>query len=192
MRPRKLRRVAFPNSQPHPRLTLLLIFGIVLFIVGNTALLLSNPSPQTSSLGRELTRSWPATLTIAKLNLKVPIAPGGIFNGQWILSDSSAHYLPTSGKLGEGFNTIIYAHKLPHLFGNLYKLTPGDIITLSDSEGNVFYYRVLSTESIYPSEITKLRFPIRNSLTLFTCDGWYDQKRLIVRANRFDFGVSLW
>lgn len=162
---------------------LIFIFAISLFVGGNIVnpnlfkIQQKNLEPSTQP---EL--SWPTKIVISKINLAVPVAPGGIINGDWILSYDWAQYLPTSGKPGEGFNTIIYAHRLPNLFANLNELSPGDRIEVIDGGGHTFFYKVYATESIDPKETIKLFSPVPNNLTLFTCDGWWDQKRLVVKA----------
>lgn len=171
-------------SRPHVTLNsiLLLLFGVGLFMLGNVIQYPTYPTPQISAANARAGQSQPIHITINKIGLSVPVIPGGIVGGQWILSDTSAHYLPTSGAPGEGYNTVIYAHRLQNLFGDLYKLAAGDTIVLTDSEEKTLYYTVNSLESVSPSDTGKLISFERNSLTLFTCDGWYDQNRLIVRA----------
>lgn len=172
-----------------------LFFAVGLFIGGNIInphfLKIQRNAPESV---REVQFFWPTKIVISKINLAAPVVPGGIINGDWILSFDSAQYLPTSGKPGEGFNTIIYAHRLPNLFAKLYEVMPGDRIEITDGAGHVFIYKIYAIESIDPKETFKLFSPIPNNLTLFTCDGWWDQKRLVVKArmNLFDeFPVSL-
>jgi LPXTG-site transpeptidase (sortase) family protein len=127
--------------------------------------------------------SIPQRINIPSAMIDIPIIPGGIVDSSnWILSESEAMYLPTSGKLAEGFNTIIYAHKRPGLFGTLSNVHWGDIINVYDSEGKPYTYKIYSIESIHPSQVGKLKSDKDNTLTLFTCDGIFDQARLLVKA----------
>jgi LPXTG-site transpeptidase (sortase) family protein len=91
-------------------------------------------------------------------------------------------YLPTSGKLAEGYNTVIYAHKRPGLFGALSQTHWGDLITIFDKDGKPYTYKIFSIESIHPTQVDKLKSDKANTLTLFTCDGVFDQSRLLVKA----------
>jgi hypothetical protein len=68
----------------------------------------------------------PVSITIQSSDTPISVIPGGIYDGQWLLSDSQALYLPSSGKLGEGYNTVLYAHNTPALFGPLKKTSIGD------------------------------------------------------------------
>ncbi len=126
----------------------------------------------------------PRQITIPTIDIKVAVTPGGIDQGNWILSEDKALFLPSSGLLGEGFNTIIYAHKREGLFVNLKKVTLGDKIWLEDQTGKSFIYKVYSVENIDPTNLEKLKSKTPNNLTLFTCDGWFDQSRLMVKAKR--------
>lgn len=129
-----------------------------------------------------LQASWPKRLAISRINITVPVAAGGIAKGEWLLNDNSAFYLPTSGKLSEGFNTIIYAHRLPNLFANLEQIKNDDFIEVFDQNDKKFVYKVFAVKSIMPTDLDQIRSQIKNSLTLFTCDGWFDQSRLVVKA----------
>lgn len=185
------RKAVLHKGKPRPsqkRYLPILIIGVLLFFVGN---ILGNRVPEQGArdgnkaiapVATLQAQSLPIRIKIAKIGLDVAIVPGGIQNGNWMLTETSAQYLPTSGRPGEGFNTIIYAHRLPNLFGRLSEVQIGDIITIEDSTQKSWYYRVYSRESIDPSDIGRLYSPMPNIVTLFTCDGWFDAARLLVRA----------
>lgn len=124
----------------------------------------------------------PATLSIPSQKINVNVDEGGIVEGEWVLSPSNALYLPTSGKLGEGYNTIIYAHNTPNLFGNLDKVAENDKIILKDRAGKSYIYKVASVEQVDPKDLKKLYSTQKNVLTLFTCSGWADTNRTIIHA----------
>lgn len=139
------------------------------------------------------TNNQPIQIKIPKLNIQDEIIPGGIKGQDWILSDSKIMYLPTSGLLGEGYNTVIYAHKRPGLFLDLNQLTLGDKIYLYNKIGRQFIYSVKSKQTVDPNNLSSLYSAIPNTLTLFTCDGFFDQHRLVVRANiqNFDYNFPI-
>jgi len=158
--------------------------GILIFLFG-TFFKISLPS--ATNLPREVKfevpqASWPKKLMISRINVNVPIIVGGIVKGEWILNDNTAFYLPTSGRLNEGFNTVIYAHRLPNLFASLGQIKPGDLIEVFDQNDKKFVYKVFAVESVKPNDLDKIKSRVKNSLTMFTCDGWLDQTRLVVKA----------
>jgi LPXTG-site transpeptidase (sortase) family protein len=128
----------------------------------------------------------PVSISIPSAEIDARIIEGGIVHGNWILSDFAALYLPTSGKVGEGYNTIIYAHNSEELFGSLEKVKLGDVIVLANAAGRQFVYRITSRENIEPWDLKKLYSEEKNVITLFTCDGWFDSERLLVRAKLVD------
>ena len=64
--------------------------------------------------------------------------------------------MPTSGKIGEGFNTIMYAHNTDKLFGSLRNIKQDDLVILRDRTGKEFKYKVFSIENVDPQDLRKL------------------------------------
>lgn len=124
----------------------------------------------------------PQRIIIHKLGIDVTVDDGGFLDDEWILFDSKASFLPTSGLPGEGFNTIIYAHNKPKLFGGLKKLKIGDEISLIDNKNKQFSYKVVSINQVDPELVRAIKSDLVNTLTLFTCDGALDEYRLVVQA----------
>ena len=173
-----------PSKKFNPP-SLLIWFGAAIFILGTALrfapLLLPHPQPYYPP---KTDYSTPKKISIPSLKIDAVVTEGGIVDGNWILTDESALFLPTSGRLGEGFNTIIYAHKREGLFLNLVNILAGDQIWLEDQTGKSFMYKVFWKEEINPTDVAKLKSDIPDSLTLFTCDGWFDEARLLVRAKK--------
>lgn len=164
----------------------LIALGFLLFLLGtinhvqifvNSVFLSYKEAPK-----KEAYAQVPKQITIPSININVQVEEGGIVNRQWILSDKKALYLPTSGRIGEGYNTIFYAHNRENLFGNLRKVKKDDLVLIKDSSGRDFTYKIYSIENIDPRDIKKLYSEEKDIITLFTCDGWFDQERFLVRA----------
>lgn len=124
----------------------------------------------------------PGHISIPKIGVNIDIIPGGVAKGNWLLADDRVMYLPTSGRLGQGFNTILYAHKRKNLFENLKNISIGDLIVVEDKQGRKFSYRVYEKKDIKPEQAEELISDQSNNLTLFTCNGIFDQYRLLVKA----------
>lgn len=159
-------------------------FGLLLFLAGTVILYtgLTTNTQAKSPLPPFTLDGRPQKLLIPALSITTSVAIGGLVKDRWILDDKNAFYLPTSGKLGEGFNTVIYAHRLPNLFGRLDKIKLKDQIQVFDQSGKDYNFWVYEIEIVTPNEVSKLESTVKNNLTLFTCDGWFDRTRLVVRA----------
>ena len=112
-------------------------------------------------------------------DLSLDISEGVIKNNEWTLYNDRVSWLSTSALPSKG-NVILYAHNLPHLFGNLNKLSKGNEIVIMHDQ-NTYKYVVDKVVKVSPNDIDAVTSS-QNQLTLYTCDGSFDQRRLIVTA----------
>lgn len=169
----------------NPLARILIILGFLLILLGlftQTQIFFRFMMTQKEHPVRTPSLQIPATLSIPSQKINVNVDEGGIVEGEWVLSPSNALYLPTSGKLGEGYNTIIYAHNTRNLFGNLHKVVENDKIILTDKGGKKYVYKVFNVEQVNPKDLKKLYSTQKNIITLFTCSGWADTSRTILHA----------
>lgn len=147
---------------------LLVIAGFLILLIGfwKTP---HYPKPQQTQASRQQI-SEPSHISISKIGVDADIVRGGIVKGEWILSDTQVLYLPTSG-----------------LFVNLTSIEEGDLITVSDRQGRKYNYQVYQKEDIRPKRTEKLVSTQKNDLTLFTCDGIFDESILLVKAKFISF-----
>lgn len=125
------------------------------------------------------TKKSPSSISIPTLGLELPVAAGVVKENQWTLFEDKASWLSTSEEPGFG-NIIIYAHNRPNLFGNLDDILVGDEIVLAH-QGKPHFYKVNEVRKVTPDDIGAV-LSSKNRLTLYTCDGAFDQKRLVVIA----------
>lgn len=169
----------------------LAITGILLTAIGAVLLAYANffafpddnPRAQTKIESASTAASLPVRVLAKKAGIDATVTIGGYENGKWILSKNNALFLPTSQMPGEGGNTVLYAHKRKGLFATLKNLSLGDTITLYDLNGKTYTYAVYKTENIKPNQMEKIQTNKNNTITLFTCDGWFDENRLVVKAS---------
>lgn len=165
---------------------ILISFGLFFIMLGAFLMLryksLTLPLSKPSLLSAFVSPSLPKFISIPSAKINAEVASGGYKDNKWILDDNYVLFLPTSAKLGEGGNTILYAHNREGLFGNLKKASYGDVIVLSDANGKKYKYSIYSIEWIKPYETEKINTYEKDTITLFTCDGWFDEKRLVVKA----------
>jgi LPXTG-site transpeptidase (sortase) family protein len=169
---------------------ILVILGFALITAGVYSLISlhssSLPISEAYSIEEAISNTksplWPAWVSVRNREITAEVAAGGYDDGKWILDGNYVLYLPTSGKLGQGGNTVLYAHNREKLFGNLKDVSIGDTVMLGDNEGNIYSYKVYSMEYIKPYEVEKINTDKSDTVTLFTCDGWFDETRLVVKA----------
>ncbi len=103
-------------------------------------------------------------------------------NNQWTIDPKYASHLFTSARPGEPGNIIIYGHNKREILGNIRALEPGHVITITTDDGQKHLYQVDNTYQVKANDTQYLNPTQTETLTLYTCDGFGDQQRFIVRA----------
>ena len=141
-----------------------------------------NPIKINESLYKNLTtQNLPVRILLPKENIDINVIPAKIINGYWELSDNTASYGQGSGVPGQNGNTVIFAHARVGLFYNLKDVQMGDTVYVF-TKNKWYRYKVNKITAVYPNQ-TEVIKPTKNEvLTLYTCTGFSDEKRLIVQA----------
>ncbi len=161
-----------------------IFFGI---LAASFMVQLSVPVPLSSAFLKEYKKqadisALPNEIVIPKLNFTLDIKQTTIQNGKWGVSRDSASHLIISSVPGKKGNIIVYGHNRPGQLKILHKVVPGDYINLKTIEGKTYVYKVITKSIVWPDKIDLL-YPTKSEvLTLYTCTGLADSKRLIVRA----------
>ncbi len=129
------------------------------------------------------TKLPPTAIRIDKLDKFLPISAALVHDNEWDIFDNQVSWLSTSAVPGEG-NVILYAHDGPEMFGDLNELEEGDVIEVLQNDVWRSYV-VSESRSVAPSDIEAI-LSEDNQLTLYTCEGSFDQKRLVVYADLTD------
>lgn len=101
---------------------------------------------------------------------------------EWVVSDTQATYLADSARPGQAGNIILYGHNKRSIFGNLRNLKGGEEIVLTTEDGVEHRYKVILIKEVSPSNTTFLLPTRQETLTVYTCTGFFDTRRFIVRA----------
>ncbi|RJR15332.1 sortase [Candidatus Microgenomates bacterium] len=125
----------------------------------------------------------PKEIAFPTLALTLPVVAGSIIANEWTLDENNVSWLATSAEPGVG-NVIMYAHNREGLFGDLEKLQIGDQIDVMH-DGKTHTYAVFDSHKVLPTDVEAI-LSVSDQLTLYTCDGAFDQKRLVVIAKRVD------
>lgn len=123
----------------------------------------------------------PIQIIIPSLQIDLPISPSRLIKGYWEVSEHTASYGLGSAPPGNVGNTVIFAHAREGLFLPLKNITFGkDIYVLSPDKW--YQYRVDEIREVLPTDVYVVNKTEDNRLTLFTCTGFLDSKRLVVIA----------
>jgi hypothetical protein len=132
---------------------------------------------------KEVSRMYPRPKQI-----KIPgfvetsITDGIVANNFWTISDTTATYLTQSAKPGQKGNVIIYGHNTWPIFAGIRSLSGGELIQLELTDGSIRTYVVTETAQVSADSMQYLAPTQYELLTLYTCAGWADSERFIVRA----------
>lgn len=122
-------------------------------------------------------------ISIPKFNKSLPVWPAQVNQNSWEVFETAVAWYSDSALPGEG-NTILYAHNSSDLFGNLQNLQINDRV-LVGYKGFTYIYQVSQTRSISPDYVEAV-IAEGTRLTLYTCEGSFDQKRRVVYAELID------
>jgi LPXTG-site transpeptidase (sortase) family protein len=123
----------------------------------------------------------PLRIVIPSVNIDLPITEANVINGSWELSETKASHGIGSSYPGQKGNTVIFAHARDGLFLPLRKSKVNDIVYVLTN--NTWHrYEIVKLHEVTPDTIEVIQPTIDETLTLFTCSGFADSKRLIVIA----------
>lgn len=125
----------------------------------------------------------PLRVIIPSLKIDVAVRPAKIIGGYWEVFEDSAGFGLGSAYPGEVGNTVIFAHTRPGLFQPLKDIKEGTVVYVF-TPGKWFSYKVEKITEVFPNQVEVIAPTPDETLTLYTCSGFADQKRLIVTAKR--------
>jgi LPXTG-site transpeptidase (sortase) family protein len=177
-------------------LILFLVLGLLIFLLGayqkyqKTILSFATPPPQGFS-DIEERKEIPVRITIPDVNIDLPIKEARIIDGVWEVSETTASFLHTSARPGEGGNIVIYGHNKKKIFGELIgKDLVGKTIEINSLDNNKYIYEISAIKIVDPSNIAEV-LPTENEvLTLYTCTSLFDSKRLVIKASPKDVSLN--
>jgi LPXTG-site transpeptidase (sortase) family protein len=172
-----------------------LALGVALFITGSILLFkgqnisqdISNSFAQEPVLVKGFTEEQfqssqiPKRILIPGLGVNLEIGNAKIVNGYWEVFDDKAGWGEGSGFPGQPGNQVIFAHAKEGLLLPLQSIEVSEkIYVLTDSEW--FGYEVFEIKEVNPNQSEVIAPTQDEILTLYTCSGYKDSKRLIVIA----------
>ena len=122
----------------------------------------------------------PTAINIPEIGKNLLVKPAYVHGNTWDMFDDAVAWLSTSATPGEG-NVILYAHDRTNLWRDLYLLKNGDIVQVKQA-GIWRNYTVTGSKAISPNDVAAIA-STNNQLTMYTCEGSFDQKRRVVYAD---------
>jgi len=127
--------------------------------------------------------SAPSRIEVADISVDLPVKLAKIVEGYWEVFEDTAGWGEGSGVPGHPGNQVIFAHAKQGLFQPLQNIQEGMVITIS-TDKEIYEYEVKEIKSVHPNQIEVIEPTFDETLTLYTCSGFNDEKRLIVIAKR--------
>jgi len=192
---RKLKRSGRNSSPKRSRqhislITFILVFtgailiGLSLLWQYHQARILSfNNIPQQSVLTPVVI---PNQLTIPDLQIDIPIVSAHIVDGIWETSHASVSFLAQSATPGESGNIVMYGHNKVGILANLKKAKMGQTIYITTSDRLLHTYQIQEIITVNPDQIELVQPTTTEILTIYTCTGFLDSKRLVIKARPTD------
>lgn len=133
------------------------------------------------NIGGLVLESYPQKISIPQV-LEVEVEPAVQIGSKFLTPEDKASYFINSAFPGSQGNTIIYGHNKKGVFKELHQLQGEELIMLTDQAGKKTSYQVKEIITVDPSQTGYLAATEEDILTLYTCTGWADSKRLVIKA----------
>lgn len=126
----------------------------------------------------------PVKIIIPGLEIDIPVKKARIVKGYWEVFGTAAGWGEGTAAPEENRgNQVIFAHARPGLFYNLKRAKLGQKIYVF-TDNDWFGYEISNIIEVDPSRTDVIAPTLDPTLTLFTCTGNTDEKRLIVTAKK--------
>ena len=165
--------------------------GIIFVILGFVFLFTVPTIPQRATADEPITagkefaknkkESEVVRIIIPNRDIDLEVKHAKLNQGYWETSETSASHGEGSANPGERGNVVIFAHAREGFFYNLKDAKKDDVVYVM-TQDKWYRYKIAEIKTVYPNNIETVA-PTKNEvLTLFTCSGFFDEKRLIVKA----------
>lgn len=164
------------------------IFVGVLFVLYGCVLLWERNNPKRLSFNNYSSkinyspRFYPLSLEIPSASIKAQIIPSKLTDQKWETVKNGISYLTSSPVPGTRGNSVLYGHNWPDILGNLENVKTGQRIVIRNNAGIKKEFIVTSIAIVTPDQTHVLSPSNDVRITLYTCAGFLDSKRLVVTA----------
>ena len=125
----------------------------------------------------------PQRIILPELSIDLTVKNSELINGYWQVFTDAAGWGEGSGLPGEPGNQVIFAHARRGLFLPLRDVEIGNKVYVLSKE-KWYQYEVKEIKQVLPTQVEVIAPTEDETLTLYTCSGFADSKRLIVIAKK--------
>lgn len=129
-------------------------------------------------------RPTPLRIIIPSRNIDLPIVEANIIDGYWELSETTASHGLGSAHPGEIGNMVIFAHAREGLFLPIREMKRDEQIYVLTKD-TWYRYAAKDIKEVTPDQVEVIAPTENETLTLFTCSGFLDSKRIIIHAKPY-------
>lgn len=158
---------------------LILSLGFFVFL---GSLLWQRVAPIKATTNAVVTSSTVVSLAIPTLNIDLPVIPASMSGTTWETTKFGVSWLSSSPVPGELGNSILYGHDWPNLLGRLTSIKTGQEIVVQMTGGKSRKFVVQYTAIVPSTQDDVLRATTDRRLTIYTCTGFWDEKRFVAVA----------
>lgn len=140
------------------------------------------PLPAPAAVLRPENSGLPIGIAFPRLGLNLPVYPAKLTGQTWEYSDRGVSFWTDSALPGKRGNSVLYGHNWPNILGRLDEVAVGDAIEISLASGERIRFRVRDKRVVGARQNEILDQTDGAQLTVYTCVGFADRKRLVVVA----------
>lgn len=126
--------------------------------------------------------AYPESLSIPNAEVHLPIFPSVVSGNSWQTTERGVSYLKSTPIPGHKGNAVLYGHNWPNLLGPLHSVKVGDTIIVNYPEEKKLHFKVAYITVVTPEQVKILDNSDDVRLTIYTCTGFLDSKRLVITA----------
>lgn len=148
----------------------------------NTRQLAAATQQVTPDTQTAMTFGEPTALTLPRLAISLPIAPGYYRSNSktWTLDSQHAFSMqsPSNAIIG---TPIIYGHNIPAVFRKLDGIAKDETLRITTKDGRELLFRYVGDRVVLPNDDSVLRTSLHNTILLMTCTGSQFQHRRVLQ-----------
>lgn len=149
----------------------------------NTEPVKIDPNLLRVDTSKKIVKTPPTRLIIPDLGIDVVVKEAKIVKGYWEVFPDSAGFGLGSAYPQDTGNQVIFAHARPGLFLPLKEVKIGQKVYVFTKD-SWYTYTIKNIKEVLPSQVEVIAPTTSAVLTLYTCSGFADSKRLIVTAGK--------